>query len=283
MHAKQEKGAEQDQRSKCKLHQSGNLHNKAKTKRYSSKSTRKTQKITIPEQTHGKTETPPQKRHSTAVEKTQRTKETQGTDKTGTKKETQTKTTNIWQKREALVKMGNGLRAMTIAILNNDSVKGEQTKRDITKNLTRNEIHISAIQETRIIHDRDYTIDNYRATTAAAAKRAETGAVQGGTEVTKRARMQKYITQIARKGSRVARVTMGRKNSRMPIQLLTTYAPRNGHTEADRRQHWEDVKEILNKTCKRHMIIGCSAASGEIGRDREAEENTVKKMPRVTL
>ena len=71
----------------------------------------------------------------------------------------------------------------------------------------------------------------------------------------------------------------------MPIQILTTYAPHNGKTEEDRMQHWGEVKEILNKTCKRHMIIWRADANGQIGRDEGdgAEEHNAKAMPRATL
>ena len=57
----------------------------------------------------------------------------------------------------------------------------------------------------------------------------------------------------------------------MPIQIHPNYTPRNGHAEADRRQRWGEVKEILNKTCKRHMIIWCADANENLGRDKEEE------------
>ena len=55
----------------------------------------------------------------------------------------------------------------------------------------------------------------------------------------------------------------------MSIQIISTYAPHNGHVEAERRQHCEEVKEILHKTCKRHMIIWCRDANGQLGRENE--------------
>ena len=63
----------------------------------------------------------------------------------------------------------------------------------------------------------------------------------------------------------------------MPIQILTTYAPHNGKTEEDRMQHWGEVKEILNKTCKRHMVIWSTDANGKIGRDEEEEQEPQRK------
>ena len=75
--------------------------------------------------------------------------------------------------------MENGLRAMNIASLNPDSTAEAQMQRDIIKDITRNKIHIAAIQETHITQDRDYLLDNYRIITAESAKIAETGVVQG--------------------------------------------------------------------------------------------------------
>ena len=87
--------------------------------------------------------------------------------------------------------------------------------------------------------------------------------------------MQQYITQITRQSSRVLKVTLGRRNSWMPIQILPTYAPHNGHAEADRRQHWGKVKELLNKTCKRRVIIWCADANGHRERKRGKREKCI--------
>ena len=84
-----------------------------------------------------------------------------------------------------------------------------------------------------------------------------------------------YITRITRKRSRVPKVTLGGRNSNMPIQIITTYAPNNGRTEEYRIQHWGEVKEILNMTCKRHMIIWRTDANGQIGWGEEG--GAVKK------
>ena len=92
--------------------------------------------------------------------------------------------------------------------------------------------------------------------------------------------MQKYITQITRT-IRVLRVTLGHAKSRMPIQILSTYAPRNGHSEEERRQKWEEFKEIINATRGRHFVIWFADANGQLGRDeeREEEENPHRAMP----
>ena len=59
------------------------------------------------------------------------------------------------KERETLIKMENGIRSMNNASLNPDSMGEEEMKRGIVKNLTRNKIHIAAIQETHIIQDKD--------------------------------------------------------------------------------------------------------------------------------
>ena len=89
--------------------------------------------------------------------------------------------------------MENGLRTMNISSLNPDWMKAEQMQRDITKDLTRDKIHIAEIQETHNTQERDYLVDNYRLTTAAATKRGETGVAQGGTAIMIRESMQKCI------------------------------------------------------------------------------------------
>ena len=82
-------------------------------------------------------------------------------DKRTAKKEKAQKQLTYGKARTSLINMANGLRTMNIASLNPDSMKEEQMQRDIIKDLTRNKIHIAAIQETHIIQDRDYLLDNY--------------------------------------------------------------------------------------------------------------------------
>ena len=84
--------------------------------------------------------------------------------------------------------MGNGLRAMNIAILNPDSTKEGEMVRDIANDLTRIPIRLAAIRETHITHGRHYIVDNYRAAASSATKKEKTGVARGGTEVAIRER-----------------------------------------------------------------------------------------------
>ena len=185
--------------------------------------------------------------------------------------------------RKTLIKMQNAIRTMNTASLNPDSVKEEeQTHRDITKDLDRGKIHISAIEETHIAQGRRYLLENYRVATESATHPEKAGVVKGGTAVAIRESAKQHIAQIARQRSRVLRATLDRKNSRMPIQIISIYAPRNGHTEEDRRQHWEEVNEILTNTCKRHMIIWCADANGRLGSDEATEAPKTNKYNATT-
>ena len=94
--------------------------------------------------------------------------------------------------------------------------------------------------------------------------------------------IQQYITQVTRQSSRVMRVTLDRYKSEMPLQILSTYAPHNGHAEAERKQHWGEVKEILDKTCKSHMIIWRADANGLLGSGKEEKQRAIKKTQYAT-
>ena len=86
------------------------------------------------------------------------------------------------------------------------------------------------------------------------------------------------ISKIARKSGRSIRVTLERAESKMPIRIISTYAPRNGHTEEAKRKHWGDVQELLNKTCERHLIIWGAGANGQMrNRNHGTEEKYTKK------
>ena len=60
--------------------------------------------------------------------------------------------------------------------------------------------------------------------------------------------LQQNITQITRRSSRALRVTLGHRKAKMPIHIVSTYAPHNGHDEEAKNHHWKDVQELLNKT-----------------------------------
>ena len=122
---------------------------------------------------------------------------------------------------------------------------------------------------------------NYRVITAAADKNEVTGTGIGGTAKMLRESLQQNTTQITRQSSRSLRVTLGHAKSKMTIHIISTYAPHNGHTEETKRHHWQDAGELLNKTCKRHIIVLESEANGQLGnRNHEEEEKYAKRnMP----
>ena len=88
--------------------------------------------------------------------------------------------------------------------------------------------------------------------------------------------LQQHITQIARQSSRALRVTLDPAKSKMPIRIISTYAPHNGHTEEEKTK-LGDVSEQLNKTCRRHLIIWGADENGQLGNRKMKKQ---KNMPR---
>ena len=87
--------------------------------------------------------------------------------------------------------------------------------------------------------------------------------------------MTPCVTHVA-KQSRAIRVTMGHENPNMPIHIISTYSPRNGHAAEEKKNQRNDVKELINETRKRHMIIWCPGTTGRIGRKDERENKTTQ-------
>ena len=139
--------------------------------------------------------------------------------------------------------MENELRTLNIACLNPDSMGEATMQQEIVKCLARNQTHIAATQETHILQDRRYLLGNYGIITSSADISEGKGGVSGGTAITIHESMQQHTPQITRQSSRVLRVTMGHSASKMPIRIISTYAPRNGHIEEERSRRWKDVKE----------------------------------------
>ena len=175
--------------------------------------------------------------------------------------------------------MENGLRTLNIASLNPDSMKEPTTQQDITKALTENKIPIAMAQETRIVKNMNYRMDNYRIITSAAGKNKDANVVTGGTSVMIHGSIQQNIIQIKRQSSsRALRVTLGQEKATMPIHAISTYAPHSGHNEETRQQHWQDVQELLSKTRKQHLIIWGDDANGQLGNRNKAEDTKHTKQ-----
>ena len=170
-----------------------------------------------------------------------------------------------------------GLRTLNIASLNPDSMRGEGTQQEIVKGVIKNKIHLAEIQETHITSYCNYMVANYRVITEAEDKNKETGIVNGGTSIMVRESIRQKITHLARRRSRVLRVTLDRTKSKMPIRIISTYAPRNGHTAEAERKHGGDVKELLSTTCERHLLIWGAGASAQLGNRNHEEEKYAKK------
>ena len=160
--------------------------------------------------------------------------------------------------------MEDGLRTLNISIVNTDSMREGGMQRGIIKNLARNKTHIAEVQETHITRDANYIMGNYRVIATAATKSETTGVVQGRVTVMIHESIQPNTTQITRE-RRSLRVTLGRKYSKMPIRILSTYAPRNGRKDEDRRHHWDGANATLDKTCKRHMVMWRTESNGQLG------------------
>ena len=157
--------------------------------------------------------------------------------------------------RKTMITVENGLRALKIASLNPDSMREATTQQEIVKGLAGNRIHIAEIQETHITQERSFLQDYCRIITEAADKNEATGVVGGWTSIMIRASAHHHIAQITRHIIRVLRVTLDQDKSKMPLHVISTYAPHNGHTEEERQRRWGDVKIIRNKTCKRRLLI----------------------------
>ena len=129
--------------------------------------------------------------------------------------------------------MENGLRTLNIASLNPDPMRGKEMQREIVKGITKNKIQIAAIQETHITQDMNYMVGNYRIITAA-GKSAETGIVDGGgrNHDTREPATTHNADRRTKKPSTTSNT--GPCQIQMPIHIISTYAPHNGHTEEEK-------------------------------------------------
>ena len=93
--------------------------------------------------------------------------------------------------------------------------------------------------------------------------------------------LQKNIMQIRRQSSRFLRVTLDHDKAKMPIHVISTYAPHNGHAEETKQRHWEDVQELLSKTRKQRLIIWGADSNGQLGHKDKTEEAKYEKKESI--
>ena len=90
--------------------------------------------------------------------------------------------------------------------------------------------------------------------------------------------IKQNIIRIKRQSNRALRVALGQENAKMPIHVISTYAPRSGHNVETRQQHWQDVQELLNKTRKQHLLIWGEDANGQLGNRNKKTQNIQDKQ-----
>ena len=90
----------------------------------------------------------PQKKNNAIGEEKEEWYEEKGTGSERTYKKSKPKQLIYDRERKPLIKMDSGVRTMNISSLNPDSMKEEQTQREIIKKATREKIRIAAVQET---------------------------------------------------------------------------------------------------------------------------------------
>ena len=186
--------------------------------------------------------------------------------------EMQTETTRICHREKTLPNVANGLHTLNIAIINPGSMKEEKMRRSIIKNIARGKIHTATVQQTHITIDRNCLLGRYRIITESETRSETTGVAQGGgVAAAIHDSIHQNITQIARQSRRVLRITLGRKNSKIPTWALFTHWPPNGRKEENRRHRRNEVNEILYETCIRHMVIWRKDPNGQRVRDGEEE------------
>ena len=135
-------------------------------------------------------------------------------------------------------------------------MRGKEMHRAIIKGLTKNKIYLEAVQEANITRDSNYMMGNYRIT-ASEDKNEETGIATGGTAIMEHESMKQHITQIARQSGRALRVTLGHAESKIPIHIISTYAPRKSAAQ----QTQKGERDIDGQTLKNYAARRAEDAS----------------------
>jgi len=148
--------------------------------------------------------------------------------------------------------------------------------------LLRNNIRIASIQETHIPRDLNYKLNGYRIITTAAMQenkehyRPNRGLSDAGVAIHVHEELEHHIVNIKRIDARIMQLALHSKQSHTPLTILCTYAPHGGKTKVSQNEQWGKVRQTLQETSNRHLLIWRSGANGQLGTQNTIEHGGCK-------
>ena len=195
-------------------------------------------------------------------------------------------TINPKDPKTGVLSMTPGNRTLSIITINPDHMTTKEARDTITEQMLRNNIHIAGVQETHIQYNQDYATNGYRTITTAATKistGAQTGLPIGGVAIIVHEQIAKHIIHINRISHRIMTITLHSIDTHTPVTIISPYAPHKGIPKIEQKEHWEQTQETIKNIPKKHIIIRCTDANGQIGKINTEETYPRRIIGRYTI
>jgi len=177
-----------------------------------------------------------------------------------------------------------GLKTLNVITANPDTLARNNNLENLITRMNREQIHVACIQETHLNRHIDKWIQNYRFINAPAERDLE-GRTNGGTPfvggvaVLIEEQLAQHIQHVKWEGGRILSITIDaldrEHKNRIPITIVTTYAPHSKYRTKERVEHWNRVNEWLSNIPQRHFVIWGADANGQLARTSLDQTNPV--------
>ena len=117
--------------------------------------------------------------------------------------------------------------------------------------MEKNKINIACVQETKIRKNLDYRTQNGYRILSTAATSEKNGSPEGGVAIIVSGELAPMIKNVKRHDERVIQVTLQNSPYDIPVNILSIYAPHNGHAVEKRRLFWKNLNKYVEKYTKK--------------------------------
>ena len=165
--------------------------------------------------------------------------------------------------RKKVISINPGERTLKVVSLNPDSMNRECID-NIIRKMKKQKIHIACVQETKCTRNLSYKVEGFKILSTAAIT-GKNGSPDGGAAIIVNDTLAPMIRKVVRYNERVIQVTLQNAAHDIPVNIISIYAPHNGHAIEKRKLFWKEVNKNLMNVHKKGIVICGIDANGQLG------------------
>ena len=162
-----------------------------------------------------------------------------------------------------MISINPGERTLKVVSLNPDSMNRECVD-NIIRKMKKQKIHIACVQETKCTRNLSYKVEGFKILSTAAIT-GKNGSPDGGAAIIVNDTLAPMIRKVIRHNERVIQVTLQNAAHDIPVNIISIYAPHNGHAIEKRKLFWKEVNNNLTNVHKKGIVICGIDSNGQLG------------------